>query len=191
MRTTMRVLRSEHLALKGVGRILKMEAALLEQGKDVDVSLLKDIVEYIEEFPDTIHHPKEERYIFRAMRARSPQAGDLLDRLYREHLEENALIAEFGKNLNAYENDREAGREDLAKIARIYSEFLEGHMKLENEEAFPLAEKVLTEEDWADIDAAFAENRDPFATGEQLDRFANLHRRIVGMGLPLVGMPKD
>ena len=32
----------------------------------MDVSLLRDIVEYIEEFPDKIHHPKEERYIFRA-----------------------------------------------------------------------------------------------------------------------------
>ena len=62
-------------------------------------------------------------------------------------------------------------------------------MKLENEQAFPLAGKVLTDEDWAEIDAAFAENKDPFATGEQLERFANLHRRIVGMGLPPFGMP--
>ena len=39
-------------------------------------------------------------------------------------------------------------------------------MRKEEEQLFPLAETLFTPEDWAAIDRAFEENRDPIATGE-------------------------
>jgi hypothetical protein len=39
-------------------------------------------------------------------------------------------------------------------------------MRKEEEQLFPLAEKLFTPEDWAAIDRAFEKNRDPVAAGE-------------------------
>jgi hypothetical protein len=37
-------------------------------------------------------------------------------------------------------------------------------MRKEEEQLFPLAEKLLTPEDWSALDRAFEEHRDPIAT---------------------------
>ena len=56
------------------------------------------------------------------------------------------------------------GQEDFAVFAEKaerYANFQWRHMQQEEELVLPLAERVLTEEDWREIDAAFAGNADP------------------------------
>ncbi len=52
-------------------------------------------------------------------------------------------------------------RETLESQGRDYIAFLRGHMDKEEERVFPLASKVLREEDWAEIDTAMASQADP------------------------------
>jgi hypothetical protein len=52
-------------------------------------------------------------------------------------------------------------------------------MRAEEEVVFPLAERTLTEEDWSDIDAAFAAHRDPLASPEEERDMKALFTRIV------------
>jgi hemerythrin-like domain-containing protein len=40
------------------------------------------------------------------------------------------------------------------------------HMRKEEEQVFPLAERLFTPVEWAAIDRAFEENRDPVASGD-------------------------
>jgi hypothetical protein len=54
-----------------------------------------------------------------------------------------------------------------------------GHMRKEEERILPLAEQVLTETDWAEIDAAFAGNADPLIRQDVKRGFDELLTRIV------------
>ena len=100
------------------------------------------------------------------------------------------MIREFAARLHAYDRGDEGSGARLGEIARDYAEFLENHIMLENTEAFPLAEQVLTEEDWVEINAAFLDNDDPIVGGPEREKYAALHKRIVGLGLPPMGMPR-
>ena len=191
MGDALRTLRAEHLALKAVARVIKMEGSLVAGGRAPDIPLLESIVEYLLEFPDRIHHPKEEEFIFKAMRRRSPEVGDLLDRLFLEHEQETKLIQELEEAVVALGRGGEEARGAFAEIARAYADFLEGHLQTEEDEAFPLAERILSEVDWAPIDQAFADNADPFLDGTARQRFAALHRRITALGLPPMGLGPD
>lgn len=190
MRLAQRVLAREHLALRAVARVVAFEARMLQEGKPVDGGLLQSIVDYVTEFPDRIHHPKEEDHLFARMRARNAQlCAPVLDKLLDEHQKEAVHIAELGRALKAFQAGIDGARARLAELAGSYAFFLDRHIDLENLEAFPLAEKVLTEEDWAAIDAAFAENDDPLAGGkDEKQRFAELHRRILALGAPPPGL---
>lgn len=188
MRIAMRVIAGEHLALRAIARILKMDALLIKQGKTVDNALLRDIIEYVQTVPDKIHHPKEERYLFAAMRKRAPErTREILSRLYKEHQDENDLIAILSTALSNYEKDPDEQRHIFAQLALDYTDFLNGHIDLENFQAFPLAGEVLEEEDWETIDAAFAKNRDPIVSREEKSKFEALHKRIMDMSLPPFG----
>ena len=57
------------------------------------------------------------------------------------------------------------------------------HIRIEEVEVLPLAERVLTAADWAELDAAFMRNRDPLTHREGDDAFRPLFKRIL-MTLP-------
>jgi hypothetical protein len=52
-------------------------------------------------------------------------------------------------------------------------------MNLEERELLPLAETSLTDEDWAAIDRAFEENRDPLTGHPPSEDYAALFSKIV------------
>lgn len=183
MRPAMRILAREHLALRAVARIIAMEAAILSREGRIDIDLLENIAAYIAEYPNRIHHPKEEAFLFRHMRARAPaRCAVLLDRLLAEHDMENQSIADFLSALAAYANAEAGAAARLAHVASSYARYLERHIEVENTQAFPLAEEVLLEADWQVIDAAFLANDDPLVGATPGLRFGDLHRRIMALG---------
>lgn len=183
MRPSMRVLAKEHHALRAVARIVAMEAELLRRDGRVDVDLLESIAEYIAEFPNRIHHPKEEDCLFSRMRQRAPDRCEtILNLLQAEHEKENEGVAKFLAALTAYRAGEAQAAVRLADVAATYAKYLDRHIETENTQAFPLAEAVLQEDDWAAIDAAFLDNDDPLVSGDQTSRFAELHRHIMALG---------
>jgi hemerythrin-like domain-containing protein len=60
-----------------------------------------------------------------------------------------------------------------------YVDFYLAHMRTEELEILPLAEKVLTEADWAELDAEFSQNRDPLTGHEAQAEYRALFSRIV------------
>lgn len=188
MRSALRVLAGEHLALRAVGRILAMEAALLQAGRAADAELLALIAEYLEAYPNRIHHPKEEEPLFRLMRERdAAQCAPILDRLLSDHDQETAQAQRLARAVEAYRDGGDGGV--LAEIAASYARYLDRHIDVEEQQAFPLAETLLSEEDWMVVDAAFAANDDPLVTGDAPEgRFAGLHRRILSLGAPPPGL---
>jgi len=144
-----------------------------------DLDLLFSIIYYIRIFPDNFHHPKEERYLFRAVRKRSPKTGDILDQLVRQHAIAARQVAELDAALKAYEKHYPNGLEDLTVTAESFVALQRKHMRLEEEKVIPVAKAVLTQDDWREIDNAFASYSDPLF-GENLETaFQSLHDRIV------------
>jgi hemerythrin-like domain-containing protein len=179
----MRILAKEHLALRAVARIMATEAILLARDGRVDLALLESIAAYIAQYPNQIHHPKEEAVLFRHMRARAPErCGAILDRLLGEHDKEQESVATFLRALAAYRKTEAGAAAQLAQVAGTYAKYLERHIDLENTQAFPLAEAVLQEADWLEIDAAFMGNDDPLVGANAGLQFADLHRRILALG---------
>ena len=144
-----------------------------------DLDLLFSIVYYVRVFPNKFHHPKEERYLFKAVRNRSPETGEILDELVRQHTMGERQIDELNAALKAYEMQYPIGLEELAATAESFIASQLEHMRLEEEKVIPVAKAVLTDEDWREIDDAFAGNTDPLF-GENLETgFHALHDRIV------------
>ena len=139
----MRVLRDEHRALRGIARILKMDGEIVAGGGEIDTGVLRDIVRYLREFPNRIHHPKEEAFLFKALRARHREAAGLLDRLGHEHEAEEQKVEALSAAVESFERGEDGAGKRLAEAASGYGGFLESHITLEDEEVFPLAERVL------------------------------------------------
>lgn len=126
--------------------------------------------------------------LFPKLRARTPLSRALLDKLDEDHARGEHMIRELEHALLAFEMLGAPRRLAFEHAARCYVSFYMAHMALEEREILPLAERVLTPEDWADLDEAFAQNRDPLTGHEPEPDYRALFTRIVGLVPAPIGL---
>lgn len=174
------IIRDEHAALAAM---LKSIPMLLDQhrrkGGEMPFDVLRAMMLYIDEFPEKLHHTKESQLLFPKIRQRSEAAGAVLDRLDRDHERGERAIRELEHDLLAYEVLGEPRREAFEEALRRYVDAYLEHMRLEETEILPLAERVLSTADWAELDAAFQANKDPLTGHTPDDVYRPLFKRIV------------
>jgi hemerythrin-like domain-containing protein len=178
--TSLAIIREEHAALAAVLRSIPMLLAQhRRQGSLPDFTALRAMLFYVDEFPEQRHHRKESQLLFPKLRARTPLSRELLDRLDEDHARGERNIRGLEHALLAFEMLGEARRADFEEAAQRYVDFYLAHMRLEEEHILPLAERVLTPEDWRELDDAFSRNKDPM-TGHTPDAaYRALFSRIV------------
>ncbi len=159
---SMRIIRDEHAALAAMLRSLSM---MVERGPGEApgdfFNVLRAMLFYIDEFPERLHHPKESNLLFPKVVRVVPQTMDVVQRLEQDHVRGEAAVRELQHHLLAWELLGESRRQVFDAAARTYVGFYLDHMRLEESAILPEAEKHLDEADWAELDAAFATNRDP------------------------------
>ena len=80
------------------------------------------------------------------------------------------------------------GGQAFEQAAQRYVDFYLAHMALEEQQILPLAERVLTTDDWADLDQAFLQNRDPLTGHEPEEDYRALFTRIVNLVPAPIGL---
>ena len=177
------IIREEH---QRYGSVLNLVRNLLDDAGEehwsLDPELLERAFDYVEEFIDEYHHPKEDDFLFRAVRRRSREANALVEELEAQHVDGARMMTELRAALTAWRQTRsDLDFRVFRDLARTYIDFEGRHAMKENDELIPIAEKALTYEDWATIDAAFENNDDPaFGAAPQAkfrDMLAEIARR--------------
>jgi len=181
MRNAIRILRDEHRSISAVLQCLQQLTRMAQDpAVKPDFAVFRAMIHYIDAFHERLHHPKEDDYLFARLLARSPAARPLVEKLKAEHVQGARLVRELEGAMLAFEQAWPRGAENLAAAVHAYAEFHWSHMRCEEQELLPLAEKALGKEDWAAIEAAFAGNEDPIADLRGQD-FDKLFTRIVSI----------
>ncbi len=189
MKDAISILKSEHRSISAVLHGLK-ELARMAQDATVRprFQVLRSMLRYIDEYPERLHHPKEDEHLFARVAARAPQAKKLIDELKKEHEQGAGLIRELERTLLFFEEGWPAGGREFQQAVDAFADFHWQHMRKEELELLPIAERVLTAADWRAIERAFATNLDPIAELQERDyerlfsRIANLAPAPVGLG---------
>jgi hemerythrin-like domain-containing protein len=173
------LIKTEHRSL---ARVIGAMQALVTRWRSPeekrDLGLFESMLSYIENVPDRIHHPKEDRVLFPAIERRSGQAAELIAQLGREHARGEAMLASVRAALRRLERAEANALEGLATAVDEFAEFYWWHLHREEEQLIPLACSSLTETDWRGIEAAFASNMDPLFAADRAAEYRALYERI-------------
>ncbi len=188
MHQALRIIHDEHRSISAVLSGLKSLAQMaLDSKVRPGFDVLRAMIYYIDAFPERMHHPKEDQHLFARLLQRNPGARALVEDLTAEHAVGGRLVRDLEQALLEFEETWPQGAEKFAAAVESYSQFHWKHMGKEENELLPLAQKVLTAEDWAAIEAAFAGNEDPIADLREKD-FEKLYQRIVNLAPAPIGL---
>ncbi|HSI53951.1 MAG: hemerythrin domain-containing protein [Ramlibacter sp.] len=178
--SSLRIIREEHAA---VAAVLRSLGAMLAAGPGDQPERFFDVLRamlfYIGEFPEKLHHPKESNLLFPRIARAAPELVPHIRRLEFDHMHGEGRVRELQHLLLAWELLGDSRREAFVEEAGKYVTFYLAHMHSEEVDLLPAAQKALSAQDWAELDAAFENDRDPLASGMRDARYDRLFTRIV------------
>lgn len=155
------------------GRIMSLLEGLLERfqaGDEPDYSLTCELLEYVVDYADQVHHPSEE-LIFARLRERlapAPGAPDAsaslsaeLDRFSDQHRELERINRAFRDALEGIMHEAVLSRDEVAEQGRAMIDLMRRHIAAEEARVFPTARARLTEADWASLEQQAPSAADP------------------------------
>lgn len=183
----LRIISEDHSNMWRLASTIDHVAEDMEGGAPVEAEFFNSALDYIEQFVDRSHHPKEDDYLFRLLRLRSTEAAGILDALQLEHQEGPQNIVNLRAQVQQAANGQLAPKE-LAKALRNYTVDLKKHIRTEEQFVMPLARTALSTDDWAEINRAFLNNNDPLFGEKANTEFRELFHRIASLAPDSVGL---
>jgi hemerythrin-like domain-containing protein len=153
----------DHQHLACVLEVFEHQYRALETGERPDYDLLRDILDYVQSFPDTIHHPTEDllfNYLLRNVRLSDGEQAAIADNRdqHRELSETTQTLLRMIDHV--FDNGIVDGAALKLTMSRYLSEQLR-HMEFESRYLFPLAEARLSAEDWDAVENQLLQGEDP------------------------------
>lgn len=172
-------IKAEHALLARI--IAAMQAWVVqarEPGAKPDFDLFAAMLRYVEEVPDRVHHPQEDRVLFPVI-ADVPGARPVIAELEREHANGGAMLRQLREAYEAMKRGAPNALNRLSTTMDDFSEFYWAHMRKEEQSLLPLAAAVLTPSQWEGIEKAFLAVNDPLFGSELAETYRRLYEYIV------------
>ncbi len=168
---------SEHARFLHLLDLLDVQVEAFHRGEQPDYELMRDIVFYLRNFADEVHHAREDVAFERLVR-HAPKLSGVVQRLRQEHRVIATAGEEFLRRLDEATGELMAPRASLEAAAAIFLVYYRHHIAKEEREVLPRAAELLTPEDWAAVIAAIPGRLDPLFGDDINERFEQLRRQI-------------
>ena len=153
-------LKDEHRYFMALLNVLSEQQRLLENAQDIDHLVAEEILEYLGDYPDEFHHPRED-LLFKRLQMANPETKEIIDPLLADHKEIYQQSHDLHARLSKAKGTESLDRSSLASQLKRFVQNYKKHMKDEEERVFQLALETLTEEDWRVVDSSMEFIDDP------------------------------
>ena len=169
-------LHREHADFARLLDLLDRQLALFDRGA-ADYDTVGAILQYCAEYPDAVHHPKED-LIYRVLRSRDPQLAAEVGDLEEDHRSLGELTRELASLIERALAEEMVDRKEVHGLTRDFIRRYRHHIAREELHVFPAARQVLSEQDWTDIDKELESGDDPLFGDAVAEYFQDLRNDI-------------
>lgn len=137
-------LRQDHRNMAVLLNLLEREAEQVYKEASPDFELMLEIMHYMTVYPDSVHHPKEDR-IYAELKAARPDLANGMAHITDEHraIAENSLT--LRDRLEEIVSGNAVRRKDVVADAMRYIDALRKHMRWEESDLFRRIDKMIAE----------------------------------------------
>ncbi len=169
--------KNEHQAFAALLALLEQQLEQFHRAAAPDYEIMLDIVEYMVDYADRFHHPKED-LAFARIAERQPTAADSVRQLAREHSAILASGRELAREIEAVVGGAIVARKVVEELGQRYLDAFRRHMYAEEQGLFVAAVECLSDEDWNSIERASERGDDPLFGERPEQRYAALRSQL-------------
>ncbi len=149
-------LMTEHRTIEKIVPPIRTEIERIRRGFDPDLGFLRSAVDFLKVYADRCHHGKEEDILFRALAEKDlpEELGLLMGELTAEHVWARGKTGDLADAVRRLDGG-EAAVVDVAGPLEELSVFYPRHIEREDNRFFLPAMEFLSEEEQAEMFAAF------------------------------------
>jgi hemerythrin-like domain-containing protein len=178
MARTIDILREEHRNIETLLLVLEQELTVFDRRQRPDYDIIRAAIEYLRDYPDRLHHPRED-LIFAKIRERDPLAAAVIGDLDAEHRVGSKRLQRVADTIASILTEHDLLRETVHQAMHDFIDREREHIRMEERVLFPTALLVLQPQDWAEIEARLSDARDPLFAARAEAKFDALQRRIL------------
>lgn len=169
----------DHQNMRRLLAVMEEELRRYRAGGNIDFEVMSRILDYVLNFPELRHHPRED-LVLRHLRERDAAGALQVEGIMAEHGEQAVMSRRLSAALRNLQQDCEMPRPWLESLVDGFIAKYRDHMRKEEESYFPTVMRCLQPSDWAAIDAEAADaTEDPLFGGKIDAEYQALHDRIL------------
>lgn len=181
------ILKEEHKHILRIISLLNKASTRLVSGQKVSPKIFERICLLIKEYVDHIHHFKEEEYLFGIIEeAPSPEEAEApqmlaeisVSQMYTEHDEGRACLKEIIKSVADYKRGEKKALHEIVSNSNRYGNLIQHHIDKEDNELFPLAETLISDNKKREIVKKFMEQDKKLQTYRYLEELVNIESTL-------------
>lgn len=177
MHKVMKKLYRDHAHFVQLLDIFEGELNKYNDGGDLAADLVTDVIDYIDHYADTIHHPIEDQ-LYQTQLARSDNGREVLEKLLVQHQVIMTLTKEFKLAFAANAQGTAVSPDEVVQKGRDYIEQQRNHQKFEESDAFPLLNRELSDEDFDNAAGALPDEEDPLLSAHLKENYPALAEHL-------------
>ena len=182
MPNVMRIIKHQHRASASVLFALRaLSRNALRSGKPPDFAWLGTLLGYVDRFPERLHNPNEDAYLFRVLLRREPGMARTVARLRRDHAASTGYANRLREAVANWERGDPRAGPHAADVANDFAHFNWQHAHFEEREILPAAKAAFTEAEWRELERAFTATADPLAGSMNRQQCEAALRRLGGL----------
>ena len=177
MSSQIAVWKAEHRAVAALLELLEQQLEQVRKADTPNFEMMLDIVDYMIDYADRFHHPKED-LVFARIAERQPATADSVRQLAHEH---SAIVASgraLAREIEAVVGGAIVERSVVEELGRRYLDAFRRHMYAEEQGLFLAAVECLSDADWESIERASARAEDPLFGERPEQRYEALRSEV-------------
>jgi len=149
-------LKHEHQIVMLIVNSAEGEVRHITETGAIRLERVEKMVDFSKNFTDRCHHAKEEKYLFPKLQQRGmPSSSGPVAVMLAEHEMGRKLIRAIADLLPGAKRGDPDSVTAVRDNLKAYGELLRGHIHKENNVLFPMADRILSEEDQKELAAGF------------------------------------
>ncbi len=173
------ILVEEHRAIEYLLAAIEIQSARLPAGTPVRMEFFLEAAVFLHQFVEDCHQRKEEDTLLVALidAGLAKDNGPVADVL-SEHARAQELTRDIEKYARVVLGGGTGARTDLVRCAEEYISLLTRHIRTEDEELFPLANRMIPDEIRAELDANFERIESGYVEAGLHDKYYGLAEKL-------------